>query len=327
MLFKSDKPIKVWFLGNITKDKKILNKESKENPITSIGGAVVFGSSALNSFFLNSHSTIISVGIPSDIRRLNFASLVNCSPLITKLTEFILDYSKSQRQSKLVYFPDEIINIPQETINSEPDLILIVPIYHEISTELVLKLRENYQNAFLACDPQGFIRIRTKSNSIIHRKWIPSDSFLKSINCLKFSTEDLENYSKADLEDLINRIIGNNIIMAITGGKKGSIVIDPLSSEWKIGQNIIYGPIISVESVTDTTGAGDVWIATFSSAYYITKDTFRSLSISTSICSLLIQEEGFFFEKTDYKSLNLMIANHMQEIKTVTLKQGLNMIF
>lgn len=308
-------PQTIWFFGNYTIDSKIFIENEKKTVVQSYGGSVNFGSQTLKKFFPDIQYEIFSNMYPN-----------NTNPNASnQLTHYVLDYTSEIRKLKLQYFPPEEIGFPLESV-SKPEIIFLTPVYHEVSDNLVYKLKKNYPEALLACDPQGWCRERISlTNDIILKEWIPTKKFLQSISIIKMSSEDFRKSSNDNLEDFVKNIVFHRVILIITGGLKGNICFFLKNSSNLL--TCLYTPVKKASKVVDSTGAGDVWLVAFTVEFYKTGNMKKSLATAAILASSKVQVEGLNFPKISPNDLQFMINEHENMVIELELKQGLEKIF
>ena len=158
------------------------------------------------------------------------------------------------------------------------------------------------------------------------KEWKPSDLFLDAVSIIKMSIEDIRtNYTHHEMLAFIKRIQVNKVILIITGGEHGSISFFPKNNSELM--ECYYTPVKIVTNVVDTTGAGDVWLITFTLQYHLTKNIYNSLAYASIVTSLKIQSEELGFKIIDQKELQKMIQTHEKNINLISLEQGLKKVF
>ena len=203
---------------------------------------------------------------------------------------------------------------------------MITPIYREISEETVVSLKKIYPNSFIACDPQGWCREKDlDSDKIILSEWFPKKELLSAVQLIKISIEDIKKKTFQSLTDYIKTFIDRKVILVVTGGKNGSVCFVPKQTDNFI--ECFYCPVKEVSNIIDTTGAGDVWLVTFTLMYYLTKNVKRSLSSASILSSLKIQSEGLHFKSIDQKQLDQLTQNHEKKIILLDINGGIEKIY
>ena len=199
---------------------------------------------------------------------------------------------------------------------------MITPVYHEVPESLVFQVKKAFPHALVACDPQGWCRVKKPgTDEIIIKQWIPTDKLLQSVSIVKISSEELIVSSNHDLKGFISSVLDNNVILVITGGAKGNWCFQPTGSDQS--KKCFFTPIIPINNIIDSTGAGDVWLTSFTAKFHITKNIVPSLAFAAVLTSLKVQAEGTDFKFISQEALEELIKQHELKIKILSLDQGL----
>lgn len=315
-------PLLIWFCGNYTLDTKLFN--GPEHTITkrSYGGSVNFGSHTILKYFTNISCAVYSNGFPESLPYkkdlINNEHIHLCND--QQLTHYILDYRQDRRKLTLEHFPQGEVIFPSSAERS-PDILMITPIYYELSEQTILQLHAYYPTALISCDPQGWCRQKnTQTNEIEIKKWIPSPEFLSAASIIKLSVEDLFHSSNNDFEGFISYITSHKVLLILTKGIHGNISFVPDHNSDTV--TCFFTPALPVTELVDTTGAGDVWLTVFTILYYNTKNIKKALATASVITSLKIQAEGIKFKDIDKKDFDLQIQQLEREIETLSFHEG-----
>lgn len=331
-MFSFKNPLLIWLCGNYTIDTKYFIDDDEVIIKHAYGGSVFFGSWAITNFFRNISYKVFSNGYPhffltEDTYTKNTIDLSEnvFNNDYEKLTHYVLDYRSEIRKLQLKFFPTGYINIPLKESLS-PNIIMILPVYHEIDENAIFKLKQLFPFALLACDPQGWCRIKDPiSDEIQIKQWVPSEAFLTSVSIIKMSSEDVGRISNQSLEGFIENILLKDVIFVITGGAKGNVCFfaDSKSEERKS----YFSPIPEVVRSGDTTGAGDVWLMSFSISYYESKSLTRALATATVLTGKKIQANDSPIIDISANEVENAINNQEKRILLLPFKEGLNKIF
>jgi hypothetical protein len=321
--------VNVWLFGNFTIDSKLFQKDGKEFVRQSYGGSVNFASQTLMNFFPLANCKIFTIGAPKSIQEKKLLKIIDMGSKNTFLeenesnflTHYVLDYRDGPRRLLLKNFPSGELFLPIE--NSVPDIVMIIPIYHEITEETTLRIKAEYPTAFIACDPQGWVREkRPKTNEITIKHWHPSKELLHAVSVFKLSLEDVFLEKENSLESYIKLIVAHDVVLILTAGIKGSLTIIQQA------RSIIcyYSPIVELNNVIDTTGAGDVWLMSFTLTYYQSKNIVKAISTASVLSSLKIQAEGTNFKTKSKEGIEKMIIEQEEKVIELDLSKGLKKI-
>ena len=326
----------VCYLGNFTKDTiKYINKTNSIKE--TIGGSVYFGLKVIRHFFPNIYVQIHSNGLPKDLVITENISLVNHRKNSNReenfydssntLTHFLLEYVGNERKLYLKFYDEHKLDITKDMFNKNPDVLFVVPIFHEISEDTIISFHRLFPDCLIASDFQGWLR--TSGNmEIKQRKWKPSVEFINSLSVIKVSVDDLKSYSKKEIKTYIQSLlIDKNKIISITGGEKGSLTI--MMNNFNTFENLFwyYCPAVKIDTNLDSTGAGDVWLTTFTLLIKQTSEIILALATATIIATLHIQSETGSFLYENLISVQKMIENQKKAITRIEFENGINKFF
>lgn len=199
----------------------------------------------------------------------------------TNNTNFVLDYFNHSRSLTLKSrSPDlEFEDIPNEYLNNPPDAIVLAPLCNEISFDYIGKILENFPDAYIGIDLQGFIRKIENGHVSIEgdEKIIANmEKIIYLIGerlILKGSEEEMKILSgENDIYKAMNHFDYFDFkgIFIMTLGEVGSLIL-------KKGEKILNIPAFQSSGVIDETGAGDVYFAVFLYEYIISDKTWNSI--------------------------------------------------
>ena len=297
--------LKILFIGHLAIDS-IIRFKATRNP--TLGGSVSYGSMALSCYTGKVNIAIVSnLGSKNlnkelleqlKIKNINLEGIKWFDSLNTN---FVLDYQDHSRtlilksKSPNLEFKD----FPDSFIDSPPEVIVLVPLCNEISYDYVKKITEVFPNAYFGIDIQGFIRkidINGNVSYIIDQDLVRN--LKRIINLvgdkliLKGSEIEMKLVSRE--QDLIKvmeyfKKFDNDGIYIMTLGESGSLLM-------KKGYDILKIPAFKSETVTDETGAGDVYLAIFLYEFFNSDRSWQSVKkaalLASSAASFLIEKEG-----------------------------------
>jgi hypothetical protein len=215
-------------------------------------------------------------------------------------TNFVLDYFNHSRSLTLkskspnLNFDD----IPKEYLNNPPDVIVLVPLCNEISYNYVLKIKEQFPNAYIAIDLQGFIRKIENEHVLVVREEKIISNIENIINLigdkviLKGSEDEMKILSgEEETYEAMKHFnyVDFKGIFIMTLGEAGSLII-------KKGEKILQIPAFKSSGVVDETGAGDVYFAVFLYEFIMSDKSWESIEnaayLASSAASYNIEETG-----------------------------------
>ena len=264
--------LELWLIGNLTKDRRIF-------PTTLIetgGGPITFTLPWLLLWVPHVNVQIFCSGPKGSVQHLPKGSNVHIHLQEDPHTAvFELDYRHVPRQLRLLESPSPLQPELFTTQNPvpPPDVIIFCPVFNEISEALVILLKQRYPAALTVLDGQGFTRRVAANNSIALNTWIPSSTFLASLDILTLSNDEITSNK---IWKVLTTSQHTNIIL--TAGERGSLLYS--SAEIKD----VYGicpPSPIMEKPVDPTGAGDVFLAFVGVGYFSTKNIVISMAFST----------------------------------------------
>ncbi|MFW9945424.1 MAG: PfkB family carbohydrate kinase [Candidatus Odinarchaeota archaeon] len=302
---QKNKDVSFLFIGHLAIDSIIRFKKLRK---PTLGGSVSFGSLALRKYGLNEN-----IGIVSNLGILNFdmsllrllekfnIDLRGIKRFDSNNTNFVLNYINHSRtltlkaKSPNLRFDD----FPEEYINNQPDVIVLVPLCNEISSSYVSEILNTFPDAFIGIDLQGFIR-HINNKGIVSYIWDENliENMKSIINLigdrliLKGSEIEMKLFSgNEDLDAVMNHfnIFDNNGIFIMTLGEAGSMVI-------KKGEEILRIPAFKAKKVIDETGAGDVYLAIFLYEFLNSDMSWRAIKksayLASAAASFLVERKG-----------------------------------
>jgi sugar/nucleoside kinase (ribokinase family) len=162
-----------------------------------------------------------------------------------------------------------------------PGTVLVSPIAGEISAETI----PNINAKIIALDPQGLLREAQEDGSIVLKKRF-DDQILEEVTIFKSSMEELRIITgKNEPSKGLSIIVDSGPEIAIvTMGRKGALIA--------IKEKRYAIPAFEVPEVVDTTGAGDIFIGGFLSAYIEGKTPLWCAALGSSMASFLVQTIG-----------------------------------
>ncbi len=305
MSSQKNKDLSFLFIGHLAIDSIIRFKKLRK---PTLGGSVSFGSLALKKYCQNENISIVS-----NLGKLNFnmsllrslekynIDLRGIKWFDSNNTNFVLDYINHSRtltlkaKSPNLRFDD----FPEEYINNQPDVIVLVPLCNEISYNYVSEILNTFPDVFIGIDLQGFIR-NINTNGIVSYIW--DENLIKNMNkiinligdrlILKGSEIEMKLLSGyEDLDAVMNHFntFDNNGIYIMTLGEVGSMII-------RKGQEMLRIPAFKAKKVIDETGAGDVYLAIFLYEFLNSDmswmDIKNSAYLASAAASFLVEKKG-----------------------------------
>ncbi|ASJ13049.1 PfkB family carbohydrate kinase [Thermococcus thioreducens] len=165
------------------------------------------------------------------------------------------------------------------------DMVLLNPVANEIPPELVEKLKK--KAVFLAADVQGFIRAPVPGNVMLQRTDVSFLKGLKAVHADISEMDYLKNLRPGEVE----------VFLASNGPETGFAYFR--------GSRYAYRPV-RVE-VKESTGAGDVFLASFS--YFYTRCPFvQALKRANTFTALFLKHRSFSFSMEEVNELAMKVS-------------------
>lgn len=197
--------------------------------------------------------TKIGLDFPQEFRRAldNRGLKINDGCISTKnpSTRFKLILKDYERELYLLAKCDDI---GKEDIEIDTDACIISPVLNEIHTDAINEIIK--RTNFVFVDPQGFVR-RVASNGLCHvdNAELPFDR--KKINVMKVDAEEAFALTGMHGVDALRRL---GVKTAILTGTNKTIMLD---------REHVYEIATDVIESKDSTGAGDILAAAFTSSF------------------------------------------------------------
>jgi sugar/nucleoside kinase (ribokinase family) len=296
----------IFFAGHFAIDNIIRFKRLSK---ASLGGSVCYSSLALREYTQD-----VKISIISHLGTINFSNsllklvrnknidLKGIKYSNVKNTTFILDYFDHARtltlksRSPNLKFKD----IPSEYLNNPPDIIVLVPLCHEISFEYVSQISSTFPGVYIGIDLQGFIRNIDENGKVsyLYDKKIISniDNIIDLIGdnlILKGSEEEMKLFANKyeDPYKVMNYFdkYNTNGLFIMTLGEKGSMI-------YKKGKPLVKIPAFKPKRVNDETGAGDVYFSIFLYEFLQSNKSWDLIKncgiLASAAASFLVEKKG-----------------------------------
>ncbi len=262
-------------VGNLTLDVIGENKNPKPG-----GPGLYAGLAAIHLGYPVRIISSIGIDYPSSflekLRNLNIDLKLNITK--GKTTTFKLIYQGGEREVILLEPGPKII---YDLIEDSEGLILVSPVYREVSIELVKELKK--KSIILGIDLQGFVR-RVRNGGVIEFVWDDlCEEVIKYADVIHIEESEARGLNEDPLE--VTKYISKKCecVVSVTMGDKGSY----LAHE----NNIYYVPVPKVY-VGNLTGVGDVFTAILILRYYETKNAIEAVKWATIAAGLKVMRSN-----------------------------------
>ncbi|MDH3610361.1 MAG: PfkB family carbohydrate kinase [Nitrosopumilus sp.] len=168
--------------------------------------------------------------------------------------EDALSEKKTTKFSINIVGPDRTLKLenqcdPIEYTRTNADGCIVSPIFHEISTETLDRIK--HDTNFLLLDPQGFLRRINSEKTIFLEK---TDLDLSNINTIKVSPEEAQQLVGSSDTDAM---------MLLQKKGVGHVILTNKTEVSMLVKDRIYSITLPNKKIYDTTGIGDIFCATF----------------------------------------------------------------
>lgn len=231
-------------------------------------------------------------------------------------TELLLTYADDEREIRLLRKCDKFTENDLPTL-VKGKIIHIAPIVGEIEPSTAVAFLERGEIGSL--DPQGFLRNFSQFGSMKLKRWFDLE-LLSKVDILKCSREELKMMTgTTDVRRSLKRICECGVkVTILTLGVRGAICAT--SSEF------FHAPAYNPENVVDPTGAGDVFIGGFLSAYLSNPDEHRwCVSVGVASASTCIEHFGSlaFERKQDVTERAEKVYENIRTLESTDLQRNL----
>ena len=173
-------------------------------------------------------------------------------------------------------------------MENNDDGVIISPVFDEISLETYSKIK-NPDN-FIFLDPQGFLREKNLNNEISLKR---TSLDLNNINAIKMNPDELYALTGLTGNDGIKQLQKLGIEYVIyTNKQEISLLV----------KDKLYTILLPKMNLTDTTGIGDIFCATFVCTMLKEKDFLWALSFAGGAAQSALESKAFGLEKVPEKN-------------------------
>ena len=208
-------------------------------------------------------------------------NLIN-SDSVKNTTKFSISITGSDRTLKIENECD-----PIEYSATDADAHIVSPIFHEISQDVLKKIKDN--SNFLFVDPQGFLRQKDSENNIFLKK---TDLDLTNVNAIKINPEEGQNIVDGSHDEMMRALQKKGIEYVILTNKTDvSLLI----------KDRIYSLKLPNKHVHDTTGIGDIFCSTFTCTMIKEKDFLWAFCFAAGSAQAALESNAVGLQKIPKK--------------------------
>ena len=198
-------------------------------------------------------------------------------------TKFRLELDGTDRKLFVEHMCDNI-----DFIENDDDGTLISPVFDEISLDTYSQIKDSGNFVFL--DPQGFLRGKNTNNEILLKK---TTLDLRNVNAIKMNPNELFALTGLTRNDGIKQLQKYGIEYVIyTNKQEISLLV----------KDKLYSIKLPKMVLTDTTGVGDIFCATFVCTMLKEKDFLWALSFAGGAAQAALESKAFGLEKIPEKN-------------------------
>jgi sugar/nucleoside kinase (ribokinase family) len=214
-------------------------------------------------------------------RGVNLSSLKKDKDVLT--TSFLLNYDLSGERELVLKNRAPSIDADDIPDDLNSKAVHIAPIANEIPHKTLLKLQAS--DSVVSLDPQGFVR-KFKEDGKMYLEQPENSYFLKGVNVFKASYSEAKAIiGQSDPNKIVKNLHEKGIkIILITKGVEPTL----LFAEDKM----YLVPSAKPKVTVDTTGAGDVYIGAFLTAFVRGEEPLWCACVGSAAASFVVEKYG-----------------------------------
>ena len=198
-------------------------------------------------------------------------------------TKFRLELDGTERKLFVENMCEKI-----DFVENDDDATIISPVFNEIPLDAYSQIKDSGNFVFL--DPQGFLREKNEKNEISLKK---TSLNLTNVDAIKMNPDELSSLTGLTRNDGIKQLQKLGIEYVIyTNKQEISLLV----------KDKLYSIKLPKMTLTDTTGIGDIFCATFVCTMLKEKDFLWALSFAGGAAQAALESKAFGLEKIPEKS-------------------------
>lgn len=295
-------------ISHVVLDDKHFYKENKlVHTITNdLGGPVSFATIPLEHYNIPLR-IITSFGKDLPKKHQNYFQSKNLDLKVVNsevTTKFLHELHENSRKMKIIQQATLLDEYCLDNCSNRA--AFVSPVFHEISATTIEKLQNENRYEILAIDIQGLIRDKNESQDIIYNKTPEAEKASKIAHIVKYSLREAKYFTEKDnIHDIFYNLPQDNW-QIITAGGEGVY----FSKEG----HIYHMSTVPVTEI-DSTGAGDVFLASLVANFLLTNNFHHSVAIGMAMASESVLYRGISpIPKKDYDSIAKNILKSLKEI-------------
>ena len=214
-------------------------------------------------------------------------------------TKFTLEIKDDERNLWLENVCEEI-----SYVNSDTDGTLVSPVFNEVSKEILEKIKKNSDMIFL--DPQGFLRRVDLQKKIFLDR---TEMDLSKITAIK--SDPCEVWNLTGLE-------GIEGILSLQKRGVEHVLYTNKRDVSLLSKNRLYSIKLPDMDITDTSGVGDIFTATFCCTLLKEKDVLWAFSFAGGAAQAALESKQIGLDKVPSKNVIETNASYYYNIMKFT---------
>ncbi len=259
----SIEPIDYLMIGHITRD------ETPDGP--RLGGTATF--SSLTALALGLRVGLVtSWAVDLPLGGLSKIPIVNLKAEFSTTFENI---TTSEGRLQSIFHVANTIDL-----NLIPEVWLSSPIVHlgPVAQEIEPTLVRHFSNSLIGTTPQGWLRSWDEEGRVMPTEWPEASFVLSHVGAAVVSIEDL-GFDEARIEEMATA----SRVLAVTEQSEGARLF------WNGDVRRFRPPAVTA---LDTTGAGDIFAASFFFRLYTTRDPWEAARFATHLAAISVTRFG-----------------------------------
>jgi sugar/nucleoside kinase (ribokinase family) len=269
---------------------EIFDMSGQSRPRIALGGGVSYGSIVLTSLGYDCKPvTRAGRDFPREFRALlcEHAKFDISSSIVKKFktTKYRIDRTQEPRKMWLISRCKQLqfSDFVDKFTGSRDDCAVLNPVAGEISLKVLAKIKSKWP-AKLFLDSQGFVRkLRVGSQVSMHSRM--DASALSGVFALKADMEELRAWTgENEKQAAIRRLSKFVKVLLVTSGRGGADLFQD--------SKLVFSATPPTVKVGDTTGAGDILLASFAGMHRETQDLGKALSFAVAAATVAVKNVG-----------------------------------
>lgn len=287
------KSVRSLIIGHLVIDKNITESGIKSGP----GGASFFGAKFLEN--IGSKPVIVSP-YGKDFPKEIFSVTDIYPPQPTHLKSFIFRniLTQSGRKQRIENKDSGnycLLSLPDKLFRNN-DLVFFAPLIDNWERKTLINWLDKSKRSLKILEAQGLFRQIKDDQTIIPKKWTDIE-LVRSFNIIVVSQKDYPG-----IESLASKWSSLGPLVIVTRAQFGCTIY--------LKDKKIVVPAFRIDKIVDSTGAGDIFTASFAYAYFKTKEIEKSAVFANAAAGLSLR---FYSDRLEYKYQDIINLTNSQE--------------